>query len=522
MADGSGVARAGYRAFISYSHRDAAFAARLHRRLEGYVLPKRLGAGRRLTPIFKDREELPAAHDLSAQVRAALAVSDCLIVVCSPDAAASPWVGREIELFRELQPDRPILAALVRNEPAGAFPPALIVDGAEPLAADFRKAGDGARLALLKLIAGIAGLGVDQLVQRDAQRRSRGVMAVTAGSMIGMLAMGGVAALAFSARAEADRQRVQAEELVEAIVSDIRENLKGAGNLKVRSAINRQALAYYARQDLKRLSSSSLQKRARLLHALGEDDIDRGAPDLAQQSLDEAYRVTSTLIRKSPNDPDVVWTHSQSLYWAGRLADLRQQTASAKSWWLDYQRLATRLGELEPGAKRSLAEAAYAQNTLCSLAVRREKLGPAALTHCQAAIDKRTLALARDPSDRALLFDLSTDWAWMADAHKLVRDLNAARTARQRQIQLLDQLISDDPNNATFIENRAGAQMAMATLSYLQKDYAGSLRLSRQARDVFLSLSTRDPANALWSEQIAKSDRAILHLKKLMAKDSIS
>ena len=88
----------GYRAFLSYSHRDAAQARALHRRLETYRIPRRL-VGRdgdrgpvpaRLAPIFRDREELPAAGDLSETVRAALARSGALIVICSPHSAASP------------------------------------------------------------------------------------------------------------------------------------------------------------------------------------------------------------------------------------------------------------------------------------------------------------------------------------------------------------------------------------------------------------------------------------------------
>src|SRR3569833_628000 len=165
-----------YRAFISYSHKDSRFGHRLHRQLEGYAVPRRVG-GRpasygpvpaRLAPIFRDREELSAAGNLSEQVREALAESGALIVVCSPSAVATQWVGREIELFRQLHPDRPILAALIDGEPQDAFPPALrfAPDGVtpiEPLAADFRPAADGERLALLKLIAGVLGIGVDAL-----------------------------------------------------------------------------------------------------------------------------------------------------------------------------------------------------------------------------------------------------------------------------------------------------------------------------------------------------------------------
>lgn len=71
---------------------------------------------------------------------------------------------KEIELFRALHPDRPILAAIVRGELAEAFP-APFMDGAEPLAADLRREGDGWRLGFLKIIAGIAEVPLDALGQ---------------------------------------------------------------------------------------------------------------------------------------------------------------------------------------------------------------------------------------------------------------------------------------------------------------------------------------------------------------------
>ena len=125
----------GYRAFISYSHRDDAAAKSLHKRLETYRLPKKLigQAGERgpiterLTPIFRDLDELSAADDLTVEIKAALARSATLIVLCSPGAKASKWVNLEIETFRALHSNsRPVLAALIEGEPADAFPPALL------------------------------------------------------------------------------------------------------------------------------------------------------------------------------------------------------------------------------------------------------------------------------------------------------------------------------------------------------------------------------------------------------------
>jgi hypothetical protein len=122
-----------YSAFISYSHEDAAFVRRLHARLESYRLPRRLSAaaraGRsRLAPLFVDRAELSAAPSLTQSIRDAIAGSDALIVVCSPDAAASHWVDQEIRLFRELRPSGPILTAICRGDAADAFPGALLGD----------------------------------------------------------------------------------------------------------------------------------------------------------------------------------------------------------------------------------------------------------------------------------------------------------------------------------------------------------------------------------------------------------
>ena len=87
-----------YWAFISYSHGDSGWADWLHQAIETYRVPSRLqrpaGASepvpRRLYPVFRDRDELPSAPDLSARIRTALSQSRCLIAICSP-RAASRW-----------------------------------------------------------------------------------------------------------------------------------------------------------------------------------------------------------------------------------------------------------------------------------------------------------------------------------------------------------------------------------------------------------------------------------------------
>ena len=271
-----------FAAFISYSHADADAAARFQRRLERYRLPKRIaesrGANRAaLGPIFRDREDLAAAASLSTAIRDAIDRAEALVVICSPDAAASQWVAAEIDLFRALHPEKPILAALLSGEPATSFPTALTANGNEPLAADLRAQGDGGQLGFLKIVAGIAGVPLDALIQRDAQRRLRRVTAITAGALAAMLIMGIMTTFAIQARNEAARQRTEAEGLVEYMLTDLRQKLKGVGRLDVMSAVNERAMEHYRRQaSLAELPVDSLERRARLLHAMGEDDDNAG------------------------------------------------------------------------------------------------------------------------------------------------------------------------------------------------------------------------------------------------------
>ena len=97
-----------YKAFISYSHSDEAWARWLHRKLEHYRLPRsvRNGAqvgGGDLRPIFRDRDELASSGSLNAAILDALQRSDALIVICSPAAAKSRWVNQEISEFCRVQ-----------------------------------------------------------------------------------------------------------------------------------------------------------------------------------------------------------------------------------------------------------------------------------------------------------------------------------------------------------------------------------------------------------------------------------
>jgi tetratricopeptide (TPR) repeat protein len=499
-----------YTAFLSYSHNDAKAAGRLHRRLESFRMPRRLvgGAGargpvpERLWPIFRDREELPAATDLTETVREALGRSGALIVLCSPRAAGSLWVAEEIRVFRQLHPDRPILAAIVDGDPPDAFPPALRAFGQdgtwhEPLATDLRRHADGERLGLLKLVAGISGVGLDDLVQRDAARRIRRVTAVTVVAVAAMLIMAALTLFALDARREAERERAEAEGLVEFMLTDLRRELRGVGRLDVLNVVNQRALAHY-RRVLGRPTSDSLERRARVLHAIGEDYLARADYPGALEAFRQAHETTAEQLDQDPGNPDRIYAHAQSEFWLGRVAYDQGRLAVARPFFERYRELTERLVELNPSNAVWVQEAGYAAGNLCSIALAAPVDAGAALRLCGAALERMERVAALRPNDAPAIVDLANRHGWMVDAFNANGRWDLARRHRSRHETLIQHLIRRDPRNLDYRDMWMRSQFGFARLLLEHGERAEARRRFADAAATAALLTGRDPENESW------------------------
>jgi hypothetical protein len=204
-----------YWAFISYSHKDTAVADWLHRKLETYRVPRSLVGTEsregdvppRIMPIFRDRDELPTSSELGDNLQKALQQSRYLIVICSPAAAQSRWVEEEVRAFKSTRGRDYIVALIAKGVPNATdrgraeeecFPSGMRFDvdssqrkvQVEPVAADLRPEGDGRERAFLKVVAGLLGVGFDDLYQREKRRQKRRQFLLAAAMIIGLATIG--------------------------------------------------------------------------------------------------------------------------------------------------------------------------------------------------------------------------------------------------------------------------------------------------------------------------------------------
>ena len=515
----------GYRAFISYSHADTALAKWLHRALEGYRIPSKLvgretPAGivpRRLIPIFKDREELAASGDLGDGLKAALAASKFLIIIASPAAARSKWVNEEVRSFKAIHGESRVLVAIAEGEPFATtmegreveecFPPAvrfrLAADGsvgdlpAEPLAADLRPHGDGKRLAKLKLVAGLTGLKLDDLVQREGQRRAQRMRWIAVGASIIALAMTVLAVVAIRAQAEAEHQRSEADGLVEFMLTDLRKKLEPVGRLDALDVVGQRALTYYAGQQPGSLDANALGRRSRALHLVGEVRNLRGDSEGALTAFRQAEATTAELMTRHPDDGQRIFDQAQSVFWVGAIAYQRGLTPEAEHAFREYKRLADRLVEIDPKNADWRMEVSYAENNLGILLIDQGRYAEAEAAFSRALLEVEA-RLARKPFDPAAVIDVGQGLSWLGRAQE-DQDHNVQAIATyRRELNLYGQAQASDPKNMVAKRASIVALTAIGKQELARGDIQAALGPYRSAVSQSEQLLRLEPGNSEW------------------------
>lgn len=455
-----------YKAFISYSHRDERWAKWLQRSLERYRVPRRL-AGKtgahgdvpsRLRPVFRDREDLSSASDLTTRIKEELDRSEFLVVICSPNSAASRWVNEEIRYFREQGRADRILALVVNGDPhegsneGGCFPEALLesADGTrrEPLAADVRRYADGKPLSLLKIIAGLLGVRLDELRRRDAQRRLQRRLVWGLATVVLVSVLGWLLYTQAASRAAAKLQRANTEELLSYMLGDL-QRLDPIAGVQSTAVEHGQHEQRSQRLGLAGMDSETLMEKALEWRAAGLDHSWEGELDEAMEQFLDSQAAIIELHRREGNTETVLFELGQAEYYVGEIYVQTGETDKAQEHWINYGALTRRLLNREPNNPKYVMELSYTLMNLGALEHVRPVMDiDKSLELLQAALQYNQMALVLDPDNPEYRDSLTTELAWLADTWMQKCSLGNALEVRQETVGLRRILLEENPVSA--------------------------------------------------------------------------
>lgn len=549
MAQSPVVSAFRFRAFISYSHQDKAWADWLHKALETYRIPARLvgmetAAGpvpRRLAPVFRDRDELASATDLGRKVNEALGQSDSLIVICSPRSATSRWVNEEVLAFKQLGRSERVFCLIVDGEPNASelpgreaeecFAPALRYqlgtdnvlsnERIEPVAADARSGKDGKANAKLKLIAGMLDVGLDSLRQRELQRRHRRMTAVTALAVIIMAVTTTLAIAALIsrhaaevARMDAERRQKQAEDLVGFMLGDLNDKLHQVERLDIMETVDNKAMAYFASLPTKDVTDQALAQRAKALEKIGVVRQEQGHLPEAMASFQAAASLAAKLAAEAPADIARQLQYARLLSFVGQTHWFQGQLDAAQASFDEAQ---TVLLQAKHHAANDLVlqfELEMIDNNIGHVLEARGRLDEAAAPY-QSALELSQKLVAANPDKAEWVVELGgahNNLGKLALSHG---DLVTAITEYSSDDAIESELAARDPKD----NNQRDAMLTVhailgRTLALTGADDVG-MRHLQQSVDMAAGLVKDNPGNSSLQEDLGHYTQQLARLKRL-------
>lgn len=502
-----------YKAFISYSHRDRKWSAWLQRALESYRVPKRLvgidgefgPVPQRLQPVFRDREDLSSASDLSAKVKEALEGSEALIVICSPSAMKSVWVNEEVQFFRGLGREDRIFALIVDGDPQAkdpsgqCFPPALLKDPDgkehEPLAADLRKWADGKLLAKLKIVSGILGIRLDDLRRRNLQRQRRNRLIAAATAIAVLLITGTLTFTTLTSQEQVRQQRASTEELLGYMLGNLTQ-LDPIVGLEVIDHGDEQNREFLSTLGLDAMTDDELVEKGLEWREQGQGAHGRANMGEAMEHFERSRAAFVELHQREGGTTRALYELGQAEFWVGYIFYENGDLDEAEERFTRYGAIARRLVNADPNSAEMVMELSYTLGNLGAMeSARANPDKDKALSLFQSSLQYNQIALVLDSENDLYRRDLSRSLAFVADGWLARCDLGKALNFRQQNVDTARVLFEENPGDQDLQNEFASALSGLASVQRRIPIPQQAMANLREAGDLLRQLAVSDDDN---------------------------
>ncbi len=477
---------AAYDAFISYSHaKDKPIAAALQSAVQ------RLGKPwyrRRALRAFRDDASLSATPALWPSIETALAQSRYLILLASPEAAASPWVTKEVAYWLDHKSADTLLIAVTDGDLGwdnaagdfiwrdGASLPAALAGRfrSEPKWVDLRayRAGTStgdARFTELAadFAATIHGMPKDDLLSQEV-REQRRALGLAWGAVSLLLVLATFAGWQWKLTADAER------------------------------------LAQLQRDRAERALAAAARTSNTLVFEVSREFRDRtGMPvELRRKILSRAQELQRELSESGDSTPVLRWSEAATLQEAVEtLIALGEYKGALKSARRGLA-IAEALAASDPANSDNRSLLANSHNKLADalLATGQREM---ALTHYQAGLSVNEALAAVDPANTRWRGDVAHNLRVIGDIQKASGRREDAVALFRKSQAIVQQLATTDPANTEWQRELAVSHDRIGDTLAASGQRKGALAEYQSLLAIVGKLVAIDPSNARWQQDLS-------------------
>ena len=338
------------------------------------------------------------------------------------------------------------------------------------------------------------------------ERQLRFARRLRVAALTALFAFSAVAVLfAFSAqhaRREAEQHREEALRLADFMLVDLADRLRPLGNLKLLSGIGDQALSYLEHQSTATMRTEDLINHSRALRTIGEVLMAQEQRKEALPTFERAVDAARSALALAPDSPAALAESGIAEYWLGYYYFEQRRLDETRRHWQAYLASSERLVQIEPENPKWMLELSYALNNLGALALRQGRSDTALLRFKRSADLKRT-ALARQPNDTSLRYDLSNTLTWAASADAADGRLREAAEGYTEVVHMLRELIFERPEALEWEDRFALALNRGASVELKLGRLPQARMLIEESIKRLSALIALEPGNLLWRRDLA-------------------
>ena len=374
-------------------------------------------------------------------------------------------------------------------------------------------------LARLKLVAGALGLPLGQLRERDAVYRAKkfrrlaailGSLALLALIAAGIAVWQGLVANQQKIRAVAARERAvvaktAADELINFMQYDLRENLGDLGALPLMEPINARIRRYHEEHPPEPgdqpAQDRADQERSVALQQQGELLLERGQLAEALKSQQKGLAILQNLASRDPGNQE--WQFDLS-FGLDNVGDVQKAMGDLPAAMHSYQEglaIRRKLAAQEPAnanRQRRLA------NSLLKVGSAQEATGDLAATlrsYAESLEITRKL-VAQNPGNITWQRDLATCLERVGNMQKAKSDLPAALASYLESLGIRKKYAAEQLS-ADWQRELAIGFVKVGSVQQLQGDLPAALQNNQAGLAIYQKLATEDPTNATRQRDLA-------------------